>query len=580
MTQTGADLFVDALEQYGVTRLFGNPGTTELPIMKALPDSGLEYRLGLHEDVALGMAAGYACARRYHGHHDDAVMPLGVVNLHVAPGVAHALGNVQNAAVNGTPLLVTAGNHARSFRHEEPILSGDMEKLTEDYTKWAAEVEHVDALPTMVRRAVRTALTPPQGPVFLALPMDVMNAETDADPERLGRLPSAGPGDDGDLAAAADLLAAADDPVLVVGDQVARAGVDAVDAAVDLAEATGAAVYSEMLTAEVNFPPGHDQWVGLTPPDEATSRETWEADALAFAGCTSNAMYIPYEGDLVPGDPDTVALGPDAWEVGKNEPVDVSVLGDPGSVMAALADRLEGRVSEADRTARRDRIAERREWFDEHVGVDDPGPEDGLPSKGALADALRSAAPEAFVVNESNTSKYALATRWALGPEQFLANKNGGLGFGLPMAVGAAEAARERRQERPAVDAGDDTAAPQDGVAHETRPVVGFVGDGSYLYYPQTLYSAARYDLDLTVVVPDNRNYRILKDGMLNIYGGGDDDYEYVGMDIDPPVDIVENAESHGATGLLVDDHGELEATLEEAVATDGPVVVDVLVHD
>jgi benzoylformate decarboxylase len=255
MTRTGADLFVDALEQYDVTRLFGNPGTTELPLMRALPDSGLAYRLGLHEDIALGMAAGYACTRRYHSHHDESVNPLGVVNLHVAPGVAHALGNLQNAEVNGVPLLVTAGNHARSFRHEEPILSGDMVKMTEDYTKWSAEVEHIAALPTMVRRAVRTALTPPQGPVFLALPMDVMNAETEANPERLERIASAGRGDHEAVGDAADLLARAEDPVLVLGDQVAQSGVDAIDAAVELAEASGAAVYSEMLTAEINLPP-------------------------------------------------------------------------------------------------------------------------------------------------------------------------------------------------------------------------------------------------------------------------------------------------------------------------------------
>jgi benzoylformate decarboxylase len=569
MTRTGADLFVDALEQYDVTRLFGNPGTTELPLMRALPDSGLAYRLGLHEDIALGMAAGYACTRRYHSHHDESVNPLGVVNLHVAPGVAHALGNLQNAEVNGVPLLVTAGNHARSFRHEEPILSGDMVKMTEDYTKWSAEVEHIAALPTMVRRAVRTALTPPQGPVFLALPMDVMNAETEANPERLERIASAGRGDHEAVGDAADLLARAEDPVLVLGDQVARSGVDAIDAAVELAEASGAAVYSEMLTAEINFPPEHDQWIGFTPPDEEVSRGVWRADTLVFIGCSSNAMYIPHEGNLIPDDPDTVGIGPDAWEVGKNDPVDLSVIGDPGAVMAEVADGVRARVSEADRCASSARIEERRAWYRENVLVKDDGSGGDLPSKSALADAIRKTVPEAFVLNESNTSKYPLLTRWSLGPEQFLANKNGGLGFGLPMAVGAADAYREYREE-----AGVDDGRP------EPRPVVGFISDGSYFYYPQTLYSAVRYDLDLTVVVPDNRNYRILKDGMLDIYGGSHEDYDYIGMDIDPPIDVAANAESHGATGTLVAEIEDLEAMIREAVKTDGPIVVDVLVHD
>ncbi|MFB6220921.1 MAG: thiamine pyrophosphate-binding protein [Halolamina sp.] len=568
MSYTGADLFVDALEQYGVTRFFGNPGTTELPIMKALPDSGLSYHLGLHEDVALGMAAGYACRRRYHAHHDPAINPLGVVNVHVAPGMAHALGNLQNAQVNGVPLLATAGNHSRSFRHEEPILSGDMVTMTDEYTKWSAEVEHVDALPTMVRRAVRTALTPPQGPVFLSLPMDVMDAETDDRPERLGELPTAGRGDPRAVEHAAEALTDADEPVLVLGDHVARAG--AVDAAVELAEATGAAVCSEMLTAEINFPPAHDQWVGFTPPDETVSRELWDTDTLVFVGCSSNAMYIPYEGDIVPDEPTIIQVGNDPWEVGKNEPADLTVLGDPGLVMAELAEHVDARLTETELNDRREAVATRQAWAAKNLGADDPGPERGLPSKAQLADALTSVAPDGFYINESNTSKYALLTRASLGPEQFLANKNGGLGFGVPMTVGAAVAERDASEAR---------AAGNDDLPDE-RPVIGFIGDGSYLYYPQALYSAARYDLDCTVVVVDNRNYRILKDGMLNIYGGTDEEYEYVGMDIDPPVDIPANAESHGADGVMADDPETLETRIREAVETDGPVVVDAIVHD
>ena len=121
---TGAELVTDALESYGVDYVFGNPGTTELPIMEAIGKSDLEYRLGLHEDIAVGMAGGYAQRRRYHAHHDDSITPVGVANLHIAPGLAHGLGNLYAAKVAGAPLVVTAGNHSTDFRHEEPILSG------------------------------------------------------------------------------------------------------------------------------------------------------------------------------------------------------------------------------------------------------------------------------------------------------------------------------------------------------------------------------------------------------------------------------------------------------------------------
>jgi len=554
---TGAELFVDALEQYGVTHLFGNPGTTELPLIRAVADSSLEYVLGLHEDIAVGMAGGYAAIRRYHSHHDPTINPLGVVNLHVAPGLAHGLGNVQNAAWAGAPLLVTAGNHSTDFQHEEPILSGELVGMVEEYCKLSAEVQDVSALPTMVRRAVRAALTPPTGPVFLSLPMDVMMAETDASPARLGAIPGGGRGDPEGIAAAAAALEDADEPVLVLGDRVARTGPDAISAAVELAEATGAAVYSEMLTCEINFPPDHDQWVSFVSPGEEMARAVFDTDTLVFVGCTTNTPYIPYDEPFVPSDATVVQVDVDGADVGKNDPADVAVVGDVGDVMSEVAGVVDVPASERER--RLAAVPDRREQARDHLYVERKDRPDGSISKAALADALAATAGDAVVINESNTSKYALVTRWDLQPEQFVSNKNGGLGYSLPATVGAAVARSE---------GGDD------------RPVVGFIGDGSYLYYPQAMYSAARYDLDLTVVVPDNRNYRILKDGMLDIYGGTDDDYDYVGMDFDPGVDLVANAKSHGAAGVHVVDRDELEPALDDAIGADGPTLVDVMVHN
>jgi benzoylformate decarboxylase len=559
-TTTGADLFVDALEGYGVTHLFGNPGTTELPVMQAVSGSDLEYVLGLHEDIAVGMAAGYASTRRYHldGAPPDSGTSLGVVNLHVAPGLAHGLGNVQNASASGSPLLVTAGNHSTDFQHEEPILSGDLANMVEEYTKWSAEVQDVDALPKMLRRACRVALTPPTGPVFLGLPMDVMLAETDREPEPLGPIPNAGRGDPAQVSRAVDLLEAAEDPVLVLGDHVARSGRDSIDAAVELAEATGAAVYSEMITCEINFPPDHDQWVSFIPPSEETGRAFMDSDTLVLVGCSTNTTYLPREEELIATDTDCIHVGDDVWEVGKNQPADAALVGDPGLVMRELADGVSEKISDTQRQDRLESVRDRRQVAGEMVAPDEPRDAD-RPTKTELARAIRTAVPEALVVNESNTSKYALLSEWKLGPTQFFALKFGGLGFGLPAAVGAAVAEAERGNE---------------------RPVVGFVGDGSFLYYPQAMYSAARYDLDLSVFVPDNRNYRILKDGMLEIFGGTDEDHDYVGMDFDPGVDIESMAESQGVPSETVRRTSGLAEAVERAVETDGPALVDVLVED
>lgn len=565
--RTGADLFVEALQAYGATRVFGNPGTTELPVVKAIQDGGLDYVLCLHEDVAVGMAAGYAQARRYHAHAapDAGVTPLGVANLHVAPGLAHGLANLYNAHVAGAPILVTAGDHSLSFRHEDPILSGPMVEMARPFTKWSAEVDHVDALPTMVRRAVRTALAPPTGPVFLALPMDVMMAPADADPEPLGPIPSAGPGDTAQIGAAAELLADGDEaPVLVLGDGVARSG--ALDAAVKLAEACGARVHHEMLACEANFPTDHDQWTSDIPPYEGMGSMLLNAPTLIFIGCSTNTTLIAHEGRLVPEDATCIHVSDDAWQLGKNEPSNASILGDPALVLDALADAVDARIDEATLDARLEQVQSVKSFVHAQIAERGEGEETDspLPSKADLVDAMKAVAADALIVDEGVTAEYALRTRWTFTQGSFIANKGWGLGWGTSAAVGACFAERER----------PDAAGPP-------RRVLGFVADGSYLYYPQAIWTAVAHDLPLTVVVPDNQSYRILKENLAEIYGGEAADYDEVpGMNLQPPADIAKSAEAFGAKGVTVDKAEEIQDALKRALDAGGPVVVDVRVHD
>ena len=573
---TGADLFVDALGRYGVEYVFGNPGTTELPVMNALAERDIEYVLALHEDVAVGMAAGYASTRRYHADElrksggdeprplfdPTRCNPVGVANLHLAPGLAHGLGNLYGAKMAGAPIVVTAGNHSRGFRHEEPILSGNVVDLAEPFTKWSAEVLDVAALPTMLRRAFRVALTPPTGPVFLGLPLDVMLSETDDEPERLGTIPTAGRGDLAQLERAADLLAEAGDPVMVVGDGIARSGTDAVDAAVDLAEAAGVRVHGEILSSEIDFPATHDQWVSYIPPDEELASMLMNTDTLLFVGCSTNTTVIRHEGGLVDPETTCIHVGDDAWQLGKNQPADVAVLGDPGETLSELATLVAERLDPEIRAKRIESVRETAEAMETSIrklGEGDPEPGETRPSKARLVDDLREVVPDAYVVDEGVTAKYAMLTRWPFEAGGMISNKGGGLGYGLPAAVGAAIAESER---------------------DDPRTVLGFIGDGSYLYYPHAIYTAARYDVDLTVVISDNRNYRILKENTTKLYGGEVTDHEYVGMDFEPAVDFVANAKSHGADAELVETPEEIAPALERAIETEGPTVLDVLVHD
>ncbi len=557
MTRTGGNFVTETLEQYGVTHLFGNPGTTELPIMNAVGDSDLEYVLALHEDIAVGAAAGYA--KTLDSYDDPEALPVGVANLHIAPGVAHGLGNVFDSSLVGTgaPIVVTAGTHPMDHQHREPNLGGDVVEMTKQFTKWSAEVKHVDSLPTMLRRAFRVAMTPPTGPVFLALPFDVMTAETDAEPEPLGYVPRDGPGDSAAVDRAAEAIADAEEPVLVTGDLLARSGPDAVSAAVEFAETVGAPVYGELKASEISFPPDHELWHGRLPRDQDRVAEILSTDTLVMAGAVSNTTTNPQERQLVGTDTTVVQISNHAWEVGKNVPAAVGVLGDPGTVLEQLGEELRGRIPEETvdaRLASAVRPPSTVGETPENLEI-----ENDVATNDDLAAAMYAAAPDARIVAEAPTSTGAVRRRYDFDPGQYFANRGGGLGYGLPAAVGSAIA--ESTRENP-------------------RATIGFVGDGSYLYYPETIYTAARYEVDLTVVVPDNRNYRILKDNTLRIFGGEEDDYEFVGMDFEPPVDIPGNAETHGARGRFIEDPSEIEGAVAEAVSESGPTVLDVRIQD
>ena len=210
---TGRRAFLELLKQEGVDILFGNPGTTELPLMDALAaEDGIGYVLGLSEAAVMAMADGYA----------QASGRLVVVNLHVAPGLGNAMGMLYYAQKSAAPILVTAGQHEQGFNVTEPILWADLPGLARPMVKWAAEVHRLADLPRLVHRAAKTALAPPTGPVFLSLPGDILMAEGDIDLSAPSRVAPRLRGDRDAIEAAAALLARAERPVIVAGDAVAQ----------------------------------------------------------------------------------------------------------------------------------------------------------------------------------------------------------------------------------------------------------------------------------------------------------------------------------------------------------------------
>jgi benzoylformate decarboxylase len=268
------DVFMNALEAEGVSCIFGNPGTTENSILDRLVDHpGLSYYTTLHEGVAVAAATFHAMATG---------IPA-VVNLHVAPGLGNAIGLMFGALKAGAPLVVTAGQQDTRMRLRQTLFSHDLVGMAAPVTKWSAEPRHGDEVAALVHRAFEIAREPPCGPVFLSLPVDVMEHETSMGAFAGRPKPSAGTPDAAGVEDLADLLRSARCPAIVVGDDVATDG--AVATVVELAERIGACTYREIMHARMAFPTVHPSFRGRLPFDARNIRAALAAhDMILLVG--------------------------------------------------------------------------------------------------------------------------------------------------------------------------------------------------------------------------------------------------------------------------------------------------------
>jgi benzoylformate decarboxylase len=545
---SGAEAMFEMMVREGVGYVFGNPGTTELPLMDLFAErSEIEYILALHEDSALGIAVGYA----------EASGTPAVVNLHTAPGLAHALGNLYNAKRAGTPLIVTAGQQDTRAMIQEPLLYGDMIEAVRQYTKWSWEARHASDIPVALARAFKIATTPPTGPVFISLPVNAMEERAELELPALTRLSSARTGaDQRSIERAARILASAERPAIIAGDGCARAG--AVGDVVKLAETLGALVYTEPLNSLMDFPTGHPLYGGpMFPNGKQTQAQLREVDVLLVLGVNMLAPLV-YTGDrIIPSGIRIIQIDIDDRELGKNYPAEVAIRADIASgvedllqslipLMAAAPEKASGRREQIAA-----RIAETRAKFAESSG---PPSGDRLMSPSYVAREMRAAAAkDALLVDESVTSTAFVRTTFELSePNSYFYAKGGSLGLGIPEAIGVK-------------------------LARPDRQVLCAVGDGSAMYSIQALWTAARYKIGVTFVVFNNTSYMILKGGLTAMQGASARRGVFTGMDItEPEIDFVKLAESMGVAGQRVDVASDLRPGLEWALAEQGPALLDV----
>jgi len=547
---SGKRAFLALLKQEGVDLMFGNPGTTELPLMDALAvESGLRYVLGLQEAAVLAMADGYA----------QASGKLAVANLHVAPGLGNAMGMLYDAQKAGAPLLVTAGQHDQSFTFSEPLLWADLPTIARPLVKWSSEVRRLADLPRAVHRAAKTALAPPAGPVFLALPADVLNAEGDIDLGAPSRVAPRLRGDQAAIETAAGLLAAADRPILIAGDAVAQSGAHA--ELVALAELLGAPVWAEGVPNTAAFPASHPLFRGAMTRVQTVIRDILRQHDLLFSvGGDLFTLSLPSETEAMPEDLPIIQLDNDAWELGKNYPAKVAILGDPKASLpdltAAVAERMspaqKARAAERFAAMRSTIAAQRSELVARARAERAMQPIRPLALLQAIGEALPA---ETIVIDETISSGFGL--RQFLKSDDvrsFYGLRGGGIGWGLPAAIGVK-------------------------LAQPARPVVALIGDGSAMYTCQALWTAAHDRIAVVFVILNNRSYRILKQRTNALKAHAAQTDRYVGMDLaEPAIDFVGLALSLGVAAERARTVEETLAHLRRGLIADAPILIDVAI--
>jgi benzoylformate decarboxylase len=549
---TGKRALMEQLVADDVRYVFGNPGTTEQGFLDILQDyPQIQFMLALHEGVAVGMADAYARAARRPAF----------VEVHTGPGLGNALGMIYNAAVGKTPMVVYAGHSPSRSVLQEPLLSGPLVDMARPLCKWAAEIHHAHDVPRVLRRAFKTAMEPPCGPVFLSLPLDTLDEEAEVEIVPTTFTHWRGRVDPAAMEAIARRLLAAEHPMVMVGDNVAVA--DAQAEAALVAEALGAPIF-ECYASEFNVSARHPLYVGsvnfVTPGPVRAALEG--CDTLLVAGAPLFRLIFP-EPDTTPLPAGTTVLqiDLDAWELGKNITPAMAVLADPRAALAELAEQIRRLQTPAQARVANERAAaigartkaqRGRYWEDAKKNWD------AVPiSAPRLMHEIRHGIPDdAMVYAEAITNSAHLAAALApTEPGRLMRARGGGIGPGLPGTLGAQ-------------------------LAWPGKKVVGVCSDGAAMYSITALWTAAHHRIPATFVMLNNGAYRILKLNMLEYLGPAAAGRQFVAMDLtDPELRFDRMAESMGVPGRRVERPDQLGPALKEALAHDGPSLVDVVME-
>jgi benzoylformate decarboxylase len=546
----GGQVFMDGLVAHGVDSIFGNPGTTENSLLDRLIDTPqITYYVALHESVAVCAASFYA----------QASGKTGIVNLHVAPGLGNGIGMMYGALKANSPIIVTAGQQDTRMRMREPLLSHDLVAMAEPVTKWSAEPRSADEIGPMLRRAFKVANEPPRGPVFMSLPVDVMEQETVIGASTSGDLKYGSLADAAGIRQLVSMLTSSSQPAIIVGDDVATEGATA--ALIDLVEQSGASVWQQGLRTQVSFPNTHSNYRGRLPFEAAGIRKMLANHDLIvlLGGSFFEEIWFDQERAL-PDSAAVVQLESNYHRVALNFTPNLGLVGGLRATLEQLVTDLkstENASFAAAATDRNNQLATDQQAAQSAASERLQRQGDALPMTPARAIyEMSQVLPEGtIVVDETITASLEVASQFDYNhPGDFFSGAGGGIGQGIAGAIGVQ-------------------------VAQPDRRVLALSGDGSAMYSVQAFWTAVHHQLPIVFVILANREYRILKHN-LDIYRQRFDapsNKPYPHMDLTSPVlGFPALAQGMGMQAEVVSDPNAIAAALERAFATNAPYLIEV----
>jgi benzoylformate decarboxylase len=551
--KTGRFAIIEQLLADGIHYIFGNPGTVEQGFLDALweyPD--LKYILTLQETVAVMAADGYA----------RATQKPAVVQIHSTPGLGNAIGALYQAKRGHSPLLVIGGDAGIKYQAMDSQMAGNLVAFAEPVTKWSTMVMEPSSLLRVLRRALKIAATPPMGPVYVCFAQDILDAPV-VEEVRPTSFPSTRVvPDEESLRSIAVMLAAAQKPMIFVGDGVAFSG--AQDELTRIAKLLGAEVW-EADAGELNMSQAHPLYQGATGHmfGYQSLPITSQGDVNLVCGTYLLPEVFPELASIFAPNAKVIHIDLNAYEIAKNHPVDIGIVSDPKLTLAQLVTILEGVMTPEQKEAAKTRSAEiTQAKLAKHKSEleQDQAVRDTVPLHfSRFMEELAAQLPEdAIIFDEALTNSPPIARyRPTTKPGHYFLTRGGSLGVGIPGAMGAK-------------------------IANPNKTVIGFTGDGGAMYTIQALWSAARHNVDAKFVICNNRSYRILQFNIQAYWkeqGIPEHDFP-LSFDLSKPaIRFDEIARSMGVEAVRVEKPDEIAPAIAQALSHNGPFLLDLVLE-